>query len=196
MEENNEETKETVKFTRTDKLIMDAFSSLLEKSPINKISVLDICDKAMIKRATFYNHFESKEHLFNAIIESLKEDLFLSIIENNKNQSIEDMFNQIALNTIDFLVKNKNKLATIINNNKTSDYDYVILESINRSLKFLIKENKDKLNVNIPSEVISRFFSGGLVNLAIWWVTDENTYTKDDLLKIVHNFIEKIVQII
>ena len=78
-------------FSRTDRLIMTAFIKLLEKHPISKISVTDICEEAMIKRATFYNHFESKEQLLIILMDSLKEQLFQSIIDNSDKYSINDL---------------------------------------------------------------------------------------------------------
>ena len=58
-----EELKEDLRVVRTRKLLCKALFELLEEVPFDKISVTDICDKAMVHRATFYNHFESKEHL-------------------------------------------------------------------------------------------------------------------------------------
>lgn len=44
---------------RTKKCIENAFLELRKKKPIEKISVKEIADVAMINKATFYNHFES-----------------------------------------------------------------------------------------------------------------------------------------
>ena len=58
-----EEYKEDLRIVRTRKLLSTALFDLLESTPYEKISVMDICEKAMVHRATFYNHFEDKEHL-------------------------------------------------------------------------------------------------------------------------------------
>lgn len=38
-------------------VIKEAFLTLLEEKPINKITVKELCEKADINRATFYTHF-------------------------------------------------------------------------------------------------------------------------------------------
>ena len=47
----------------TKLLIAEAFVSLFEKTPLQKISVSDIVDASGINRKTFYYHFEDKNYL-------------------------------------------------------------------------------------------------------------------------------------
>lgn len=44
---------------RTRKCITDTFMELRRKKPLEKITVKEISDAAMINKATFYNHFNS-----------------------------------------------------------------------------------------------------------------------------------------
>ena len=61
MKNNNEKTDLRVR--RTYKLLSDALISLMKVKPFEKISVMDICNEAMVHRATFYTHFEDKYQL-------------------------------------------------------------------------------------------------------------------------------------
>ena len=178
-------------FSRTDRLIMTAFIKLLEKHPISKISVTDICEEAVIRRATFYNHFESKEQLLIILMDSLKEQLFQSIIDNSDKYSINDLFYKIAEKTINFVAENKEKIAQTIKNINLDSYNTLLLESINQSFKYIIGHSKNKIKLDIPIELITRFYSGGCANLTMWWLTTENNYTKEDLIKEVEMFIIK-----
>jgi AcrR family transcriptional regulator len=62
---------------RTRKLLEDAFKSLLSEKPYDEISVADITDRATVNRATFYAHFEDKQHLATTM---LKEDLHCALL--------------------------------------------------------------------------------------------------------------------
>lgn len=53
---------------RTRKLIEDAFRALLVERPYADISVGDVVDRATVHRATFYAHFQNKEHLATSLI--------------------------------------------------------------------------------------------------------------------------------
>ena len=60
MEENRR-----VKITKT--MIKDAFLELLEKHPIEKISVTDICKGADVNRSTFYAYYTDVTELLHEI---------------------------------------------------------------------------------------------------------------------------------
>lgn len=53
---------------RTRALIEDAFRTLLAERPYAEISVADVAARATVNRATFYLHFEDKEHLATSMM--------------------------------------------------------------------------------------------------------------------------------
>ena len=63
------ETNRRVKMTK--RLIKEAFISLIEKSPLNKITVKQICENADVNRSTFYAHYSDQYELFDEIQEDI-----------------------------------------------------------------------------------------------------------------------------
>ena len=59
--------KEDLRVVRTKKLLTDSLKNLLQEKSFDKITVNDICERAMVHRATFYNHFNDKTDLVNYI---------------------------------------------------------------------------------------------------------------------------------
>ncbi|MGI4790988.1 MAG: TetR/AcrR family transcriptional regulator [Janthinobacterium lividum] len=53
---------------RTRKLIEDAFRALLAEHPYSEISVGEVASRATVNRATFYAHFDNREHLATSVI--------------------------------------------------------------------------------------------------------------------------------
>ena len=45
---------------RTYKMLKEAFTVLLSQRPFEQLTVQEICEKAMVRRTTFYQHFEDK----------------------------------------------------------------------------------------------------------------------------------------
>ena len=43
----------------TQKVLKDSLLQLLEKKPINKITVKEVCELAELNRATFYAHYRA-----------------------------------------------------------------------------------------------------------------------------------------
>lgn len=64
--------------------IDSAFKELLAQSPVEKISVTDICHKANVNRSTFYEYYQSKEELlctlqigyFDRLYDCVKDELY------------------------------------------------------------------------------------------------------------------------
>lgn len=68
--------KEDLRVIRTRKLLCTSLMDLMQTTSFDKLSVNDICEKAMVHRATFYNHFNDKTNLLNYAIDELREELF------------------------------------------------------------------------------------------------------------------------
>lgn len=56
---------------KTENLIQNAFVSVLEEKPFEKLSVTDILKKALINRKTFYSHYVDKFDLADKVTEKL-----------------------------------------------------------------------------------------------------------------------------
>ena len=70
------EQKEDLRVIRTRKLLSSTLLEMMEEESIEKISVIDLCTKAMVNRATFYAHFEDKYHLLSYALEELKDKVY------------------------------------------------------------------------------------------------------------------------
>ena len=60
--------KEDLRVIKTKKLIESAFIELAKATEYQKISIKDLCDKAMINRNTFYLHYQNKDDLVKELI--------------------------------------------------------------------------------------------------------------------------------
>lgn len=67
---------------RTLKLLTQAMLDLLHEKPFTNITISEICDRAMVRRPTFYRHFQNKE------------DLLLYLIRNERLDVQERMLGQ------------------------------------------------------------------------------------------------------
>ena len=52
--------KEDARIMRSKRDLRAALMELLKSTPFEKIAVIDICNKAMINKVTFYKHYADK----------------------------------------------------------------------------------------------------------------------------------------
>lgn len=115
---------------QTDELIVRTFLEIMQKKPLNKITVKEICDKAQINRTTFYKHYLDVYDLNEKIEKGLFESyygLFEVLETNGIEQGIIEMLSRIKQNADTYKLlfgANKNsffneKLAEFIYNEIT-----------------------------------------------------------------------------
>ncbi|MBE6124082.1 MAG: TetR/AcrR family transcriptional regulator [Erysipelotrichaceae bacterium] len=175
------ETKEDLRVMRTRKLLSMALFQLLQEQPFDKINVNDICEKSMVHRATFYNHFKDKNDLLNYIMDGIQEYIFEKSIEKETYQTTKEMYLSIVSNLIDFMTSQRKNLAMIFRNSLDKML-MLVSETIKRSLYYLMSKNKYKEEYLMPSDFIINFFTGGITTIGIDWLQSDNPYSKEELL--------------
>lgn len=172
-----------LRLIRTKRYLGKALFELLEHIPFEKISVMDICKKAMVHRATFYNHFDSKENLLEFVIDELKEELFLSAIEKETYNSPKEMYISLIGKVFDFVQENRQKILLILKQNSFEKAAGFLVATTTDILEHLIDRNKYRKNYTIPKKILIDFFSGGVVNIGLNWLLSPNPCSKEELLK-------------
>ncbi len=182
------EKEEDLRIRRTKRLLLDSLMQLLQEKSFEKIGVNDICERAMVHRATFYNHFDDKYDLFNFALSQLEEEMYLSTIESERYSSSNEMYISILKNVFDFIEKNKLKFKLIIDNN-SSKLIFLISTTFQRSITYLIKQNELNQEFVVPLNIIIDFFMGGLTFLCLDWIKSD-MYSKDEIIKFLEVFIQ------
>lgn len=174
--------KEDLRVIRTRKLLCMALMDLMQTQSFEKLTVNDICEKAMVHRATFYNHFNDKNDLLNYTLDELQEELFEKSIEKEIYSSQKEMFMTIVEYVIDFITENRQKLKLIFNNS-SEKMSSLVSTTIKRSIKYLLNRNKYKQEYLLPIDVIVNFFTGGITMIGIDWLESTHPYTKEEMMK-------------
>lgn len=174
--------KEDLRIIRTRKLLCTALMELMQQSSFDKLSVNDICEKAMVHRATFYNHFNDKNDLLNYTIDELQEELFEKSIENETYNSQKEMLMALVECVIDFMVENKQKLA-LVYKNSADKISSLVSTTVKRSIRYLLSKNKYKQEYLLPVDIIVNFFTGGITMIGIDWLESTTPYSKEEMLK-------------
>ncbi len=183
--------EEDLRVRRTKKLLIEALMSLLQEMAFEKISVNDICERAMVHRATFYNHFSDKADLFNYALDELEEEMFESTIENGNFNSAKEMYLCLIVKVFDFIEENRKKFNLILKNN-SEKIVLLIATTMKRSLRYLISKNKytQEDEYAVPLNIIIDFFMGGITFIVLDWI-QHDAYKKEELIKLFEIFIDE-----
>lgn len=189
--------KEDLRIIRTRKLLSNTLLDMMEEESIEKISVIDLCNRAMVNRATFYAHFEDKYHLLAFALEELKDELYEKFTKETKLTTPIETISSLMMMAIDFFFDKHNHIANIIRNNRNGKVVSTIQDSIAHSIKYQLSKYKDTYEIKLPLQVLSSFVAGGMVSTALWCIDNPGKYSQEEFLSYVscpiasHYFVKK-----
>lgn len=151
--------------TFTKAAIKATFISLLNKKPLNKITVKEIVEECGINRNSFYYHFDDIPSLLEEILVE-EADRFVATETDNNTSVYESL-----ISVIDYAFSNKSVIQHIYNSaNRTTFYVY-----LNRICTHAIKSYFDKLEItkNIAEDDLDAmimYYKCQLVGFIIDWL--------------------------
>jgi len=180
---------EDLRIIRTRKLLSNAMLELLEKESIDEISIKEICDKAMVHRTTFYKHFNDKYDLFNYVFVEMNNELSEKARNNIEIESSKQMYSVMVQTIFDFLSEKGNQLKNIMIHNDNSILKTMFCQSLEKSIERFANEYQSVNNV--PSRIISTFYIGAIISLAVFWIHNPHKYTKEQMIAYTNKLIDE-----
>lgn len=186
--------KTDLRIQRTQKAIVDAFYELLDEKSFGSITVIDICERALINRGTFYTHFEDKYQLLEKCISDIMYGLHEQVKKAHGDSDLITYYNEVMELGINFLDRYRKRIKTIIIKADSAlvfDKVHEILTHniVNRLSKAKPKDGKGKL----PADILAEFFAGGIISLIKWWLLQEPYYTLEDIRKQLSVLAEVVI---
>lgn len=175
------EKKVDLRVQRTKKAILDTFFSLLEEKHFSNITVIDICDRALINRGTFYTHFDDKNQLLERIVYDMMMNFDDEVDRVHGDSDMLVYYNDIFDVSLSFIKENSSKLKTLLTN---ADAD-LIFNQVHLVIKDNIMKKVGRLpsKREVPLELLAEFFAGGVIQVIKWWVTEDCKINAEDIKK-------------
>lgn len=168
---------------KTKKKIASSLMNLVEKKPIDKITITDITVNCDISRQVFYRYFLDKKDLINWIYE---EDCGSVIYTGEEKFSIKSWLKYI----IDILAEKKNFYMHAIKDDSSKTFEKLILNKTRYYLKKIIK-HKTKVELTKQLEFLVEMTARALIDMIILEIESEMPVKKEILLDWLMNGISK-----
>lgn len=170
--------KHDLRIIKTRRALFDAFLELVSEKPFDTITVNEICKRALVRRATFYNHFADKYDFFAAFVHQLAEEFreqsfsgnpHLTLYQNTEDELLTpfDVGYEIFQLYVDFLKQHKPMIDNVLDSNVFHLLLDITSDEMYRSilLEFKSYEKAGHL-LSVPAETIASFLAGGLIQIS------------------------------
>lgn len=177
------EKAQDLRIIKTHMALSKAFLEMLKEKRFEEITINELCERAMVRRATFYKHFADKYEFFSFFVNEIQkqfeaENLALQTEINPRTYCLS-----MTRKLVEFLVANSDVVNCIINSNMASVLLDLLSEQISATLKSHLKESIE-LGYQLPAspDILATFYAGGLLRVLHRWLTQKRTIPEQDLL--------------
>lgn len=161
---------------RTRKLLWDALMSLLTEHDFGAITVNNICDKAMIHRTTFYNHYEDKYDLLNSGIAEMYQELSLAFEppETVITEYAPDQPPQYFVNLFQHVLDHQTFYSAMFDAGTSNPlrekiHAYIVSQSLQRLESLPLQQQ----STSMPLSLIAQFNAGAIIGALVWWIQSD-----------------------
>lgn len=165
---------------KTYKALHTAFTELLDEKSFEELTVNELCDRAMIRRATFYSHFPDKYEYFNYYLAELCDEFKQHISQEPKTLDTQVYAINMLYEVFKFVQSHKKILYRTRNSNRMSFLYNSLQEQIAIELRSIIQKNGTK-KTTPELELVISFYAGGLINTIYWWINNPDIYDENTI---------------
>lgn len=168
---------------RTYTTLQNALLDLLSEKKFEDITVGELCEKAMIRRATFYKHFGDKYELFSFSIRELQEEFKQKNSLEYDRKRPQTFYVSMIDHSLQFVEQHNNMLQSLIK----SDNSHILFNILSNEIEFDIRSHlrQDASNGAIlpaKPELLAAVITGALVNTMKWWILQDMQTPRQELV--------------
>lgn len=149
----------------TKKLISESFKHLLNKKPLNKITIKEIVDNSKLTRQTFYYHFHD---IYDLLAWTYKEDIGY-LMDDPRNDNLSYAIESI----ISYISENKYMFKNTLQATGRDHLEKIIYPDLFQYSKNTIKNSPGYMNVpDEKSEFLANIYTLTIISIIVKWANN------------------------
>ena len=155
-----------LRIQKTYQSLIGAFLQLLKEKPFETITVHEICDMAMVRRATFYKHFGDKYEFFTFLVRYLRDEFRKDFSKTDSSKGVVAPYVDIIRFLMDFLDENEALVQSVMESTACPILMDLVSEQIVRDVKeMLCEDEKRGMELMLSPKLMAQAYTGALVNI-------------------------------
>lgn len=184
--------KMDLRIRKTYLALHNAFLALLEEKRFEDIKVNELCDRAMIRRTTFYKHFADKYEYFTfyirEIVATFQDRLAPDVAEGEAREYLLHMSCEMIL----FMKQHERLVQNVKMSSMFPILLSIMLEQISLDVAQVILRSSNLGIEKSKADGIGAFYAGGLTNTLFQYLKRDEPINEERFIEIISEFIAKI----
>ena len=187
--------KEDIRIVKTKKALTDAFFDMLASMSMDDITVNDLCERADVRRATFYKHFKDKNDFIIFLIKDIREKFDTDVWDVNRNTALtSDYYLEYAGALISYLLGREAAIKKLVSSPMRSTFINVfLLQNYDDTKKRLDASIESGMQLMASSDVVAGMLVGGVALCIVKWFDSNERSSEESLLTDISKFIERVL---
>ena len=165
--------KEDLRVKKTKKALTEAFFKLLNEKPFEEITINELCDRADVRRATFYKHYTDKLNFLTSIVKSLRNTFDTIIWKSDKPDTTSKYYVAYAKRVVAFISENEKLINNLVESELLLPcFNLIVEQNYIDTRDRLAKSELAGMKLCAPIDTIAIMCSGGVAQALYFWIKD------------------------
>ncbi|MGO5022503.1 TetR/AcrR family transcriptional regulator [Lawsonibacter sp. LCP25S3_G6] len=174
---------------KTRKLLVEALAQLLVERPYQEVSVVDICQRAMVHRTTFYAHFNDKQELLRYLLEGLERECASTCLPQEPGWGPREYLLTAGRNVFQFFAQRRELYRACLNSGADAQAHTLEECAAGELCRLLTEPRFREASPQVDPQVAAHFYTGAMLSLIRWWLSSDDPLPIDHLLSNLEQFI-------
>lgn len=184
MERGKMEKKQDLRIIKTHKALYDTFSEMLSEKKFEDITVNELCERALVRRATFYKHFADKYEFFAFFVRNTRMQLTEKISEKLTDDDPNSYYLNIFEVFISFLNEHQDLVDTTTGSTAFPTLLNILSEEIQTDIYLHLKEQeKQGYTCPVALNILAAFYAGGIIKIVQEKLSSPKSISTETLLE-------------
>jgi AcrR family transcriptional regulator len=173
--------QEDLRVRRTRKLLWEALMTELSERAFEQITIKQICERAMVHRTTFYQHYEDKEALLEQGTREMYARLIAEVTAPPSAFSLEEpppyfvhLFTHVA--------QHQHFYRVMLCGERGGAFQKLLKEYLAEQTEAKIRAFTSSIkNPAAPAAMYAQFFAGAIISTLAWWLEQGMPYAPQQM---------------
>ena len=182
-----------LRIQKTYKALIDAFLQLLQTKRFENITINELCELAMVRRATFYKHFADKYEFFTFFVQWIQNEFRNRFAHKEQDRNGVSPYIDIIRFALDFLDENETLVHSVMESNAFPLLLDLISEQIILDVKERLQADQDNgKELLLSPELMAFSYTGALLNILRWWIGHKDQMSKEEIVAQIQKVFDKL----
>lgn len=185
------EKKLDLRVQKTRSALTNALYDLMCQKSLDEITVTELCERAVIRKATFYKHFGDKTELLIYMIQEMQRMSEETNIIGYDPAVPASYYTGVFRYLMDFIDSNQKFIISILNSNAGSAVRNILEEQVRLSIDRHLRQEEPEY-IRTSHTILSVAYAGAIVSSGAWWVMQKKRPSKEEMIQKFEEFVMKL----